>query len=236
MGLRATAIARDRRHAIGWRRRDSRLRILFVDDHPLMADALSMAMSALDGRAEVVSAPDLEQGLQRAASGPQFDLVLLDLGLPGCSGLQALERFRERQPALPVVVFSGTSEPAFITQALDMGAMGYIPKTSPRDVLVSAVRLVISGGVYVPVEALRSGEGAARPGPASAAELRLSGRQAEVLSLLLKGLPNKLIARRLNIAENTAKIHVSAVLHALGVSTRTQALVAATRLGLRLDA
>ncbi|HEX6692194.1 MAG TPA: response regulator transcription factor, partial [Burkholderiales bacterium] len=203
-------------------------------------DALRLAMSALEREAEVSSAGDLEKGLELAAAGAEFDLVLLDLGLPGCTGLQALERFRERQPALPVVVFSASSEPALITGALDRGAMGYIPKTAPREVLVGAVRLVISGGVYVPAEA-RSAQAAAparaaRPGPASASELRLSGRQSEVLSLLLKGLPNKLIAQRLNISENTTKIHVSAVLHALGVSTRTEALVAASRLGLRLDA
>jgi DNA-binding NarL/FixJ family response regulator len=216
------------------------MRILFVDDHPLMADALRLAMSALDGQAQFSNAADLEQSLELAAAGPEFDLVLLDLGLPGCTGLQALERFREQQPALPVVVFSATSDPAFITRALDLGAMGYIPKTSPREVLVNAVRLVISGGVYVPAEALRAGgngqAGAGRRGPASAGELKLSGRQAEVLSLLLKGLPNKLIARRLDISENTTKIHVSAVLHALGVSSRTQAVLAASRLGLRLDA
>ena len=216
------------------------MRILFVDDHPLMADALRLAMSALEREAEVSSAGDLEKGLELAAAGPEFDLVLLDLGLPGCSGLQALERFRERQPALPVVVFSASSEPALITGALDRGAMGYIPKTAPREVLVGAVRLVISGGVYVPAEA-RAAQApalarAGRPGPASAGELRLSGRQSEVLSLLLKGLPNKLIAQRLSISENTTKIHVSAVLHALGVSNRTEALVAASRLGLRLDA
>ena len=215
------------------------MRILFVDDHPLMADALRLAMSALERQAEVSSAGDLEKGLELAAAGPEFDLVLLDLGLPGCSGLQALERFRELQPALPVVVFSASSEPALITGALDRGAMGYIPKTAPREVLVGAVRLVISGGVYVPAEA-RKAEAtparAARPGPASAGELKLSGRQSEVLTLLLKGLPNKLIAQRLAISENTAKIHVSAVLHALGVANRTEALVAASRLGLRLDA
>ena len=87
------------------------MRILFVDDHPLMADALRLAMSALERQAEVSSAGDLEKGLELAAAGPEFDLVLLDLGLPGCSGLQALERFRELQPALPVVVFSASSEP-----------------------------------------------------------------------------------------------------------------------------
>lgn len=215
------------------------MRILFVDDHPLMADALRLAMSALERQAEVSSAGDLEKGLELAAAGPEFDLVLLDLGLPGCSGLQALERFRELQPALPVVVFSASSEPALITGALDRGAMGYIPKTAPREVLVGAVRLVISGGVYVPAEARKAEAAparAARPGPASAGELKLSGRQSEVLTLLLKGLPNKLIAQRLAISENTAKIHVSAVLHALGVANRTEALVAASRLGLRLDA
>jgi DNA-binding NarL/FixJ family response regulator len=119
--------------------------------------------------------------------------------------------------------------------------MGYIPKTSPRDVLLGAVRLVASGGIYVPVEALRAREAGEPPASAAAAsktaaDLGLSARQWEVLGLLLKGLPNKLIARKLDISENTTKIHVSAVLRALGVSSRTQALLAANRLGLRLDA
>lgn len=213
------------------------MRILLVDDHPLMADALGLALSTLDRQAEMRHANSLERAFEIAAGPPEFDLVMLDLGLPGCTALQALERFRERHPALPVVVFSGTSDTASITAALDLGAMGFIPKTSPREVLVNAVRLVASGGVYVPPEALKAA-GAETPAPAARVtlkELKLSPRQAEVLALLLKGLPNKLIARRLQISENTAKIHVSAVLHALGVSSRTQALIAASRLGLRLD-
>jgi len=219
------------------------MRILVVDDHPLMAEALGLAMRTLDRTTEVESAGDLRAALERATQ-VSFDLFLLDLALPGCSGLEALERMRESLPALPVVVVSGSDDPASVLAALDLGAMGYIPKTSPREVLLGAVRLVASGGIYVPVEALKTREAAQLALPASAsgvagagtaADLGLTSRQREVLELLLKGLPNKLIARKLDISENTTKIHVSAVLRALGVATRTQALIAANRLGLRLD-
>ena len=219
------------------------MRILVVDDHPLMAEALGLAMRTLDRTTEVESAGDLRAALERATQ-VSFDLCLLDLALPGCSGLEALERMRESLPALPVVVVSGSDDPASVLAALDLGAMGYIPKTSPREVLLGAVRLVASGGIYVPVEALKTREAAQLALPASAsgvagagtaADLGLTSRQWEVLELLLKGLPNKLIARKLDISENTTKIHVSAVLRALGVATRTQALIAANRLGLRLD-
>jgi DNA-binding NarL/FixJ family response regulator len=219
------------------------MRILVVDDHPLMAEALGLAMRTLDRATEVESAGDLRAALERATQ-VSFDLCLLDLALPGCSGLEALERMRESLPALPVVVVSGSDDPASVLAALDLGAMGYIPKTSPREVLLGAVRLVASGGIYVPVEALKTREAAQLALPASAsgvagagtaADLGLTSRQWEVLELLLKGLPNKLIARKLDISENTTKIHVSAVLRALGVATRTQALIAANRLGLRLD-
>ncbi|HZM36770.1 MAG TPA: response regulator transcription factor [Burkholderiales bacterium] len=214
------------------------MRILLVDDHPLVADALALALSTLDRQAQIRHASSLQSALEIAAGPPEFDLVMLDLGLPGCMALQALERFRERHPALPVVVFSGTSDTASITAALDLGAMGFIPKTSAREVLVNAVRLVLSGGVYVPPEALKSaGANTQAPAaPSTLKQLQLSPRQGEVLALLLKGLPNKLIAKRLQISENTTKIHVSAVLHALGVTSRTQALIAANRLGLRLEA
>jgi DNA-binding NarL/FixJ family response regulator len=214
------------------------MRILVVDDHPLMADALGFAVRTLDRATQVETAGDLRRAIARAAEAG-FDLCLLDLGLPDCSGLQALERMRDALPGLPVVVVSGSSDVASVLEALDLGAMGYIPKTSPRDVLLAAVRLVASGGIYVPVEALRT-RAAGGPAPSAepirvAADLALSARQREVLGLLLKGLPNKLIARKLDISENTTKIHVSAVLRALGVGSRTQALIAAHRLGLRLD-
>jgi DNA-binding NarL/FixJ family response regulator len=211
------------------------MRILVVDDHPLMAEALGTAMRTLDRVAEVETAGNLRSAIARAAE-TSFDLCLLDLGLPDCSGLQALERMRESLPALPVVVVSGSDDTSHVLRALDLGAMGYIPKTSARDVLLGAVRLVASGGIYVPVQALTAREAAVAAPAAPQPDLGMSARQREVLDLLLKGLPNKLIARKLDISENTAKIHVSAVLRALGVASRTQALIAASRLGLRLDA
>jgi DNA-binding NarL/FixJ family response regulator len=231
------------------------MRILVVDDHPMMADALRLALLTLERQAEVVCVGDLASALEATASDA-FDLALLDLGLPDCAGHDGLARLREERPHVPVVVVSGTSDPETILTALDLGAMGFIPKTSSREVILNAIRLVASGGVFVPVEALKTRSGSGRtaageavtaplpgarapasPGTASLtpAELGLTPRQGDVLSLVLKGLPNKLIARKLDIAEGTVKAHVSAVLQALNVSTRTQALIAATRVGLRLD-
>jgi DNA-binding NarL/FixJ family response regulator len=218
------------------------VRILVVDDHEIVAIAMVTVLGQLDRQAEVVQAADLNEAFSRVTERPEFALVMLDLGLPGCTGVQALERFRERFPTLPVVVYSGASDAASIHAALELGAMGYIPKASRQDVLIGAIRLVLSGGIYVPVEALKQRDAlpaAGAPVAGSAAptpdELGLSPRQFEVLALLLKGLPNKLIARKLDISENTTKIHVSAVYQRLGVATRTQALIAANRLGLRLD-
>src|SRR5688572_9579328 len=204
------------------------MRILVVDDHPLMTDVLRMVLGTLDQVAEIKTANDLDAACAIAAAG-EFDMVMLDLGLPGCSGVEAVARWREKFPAVPVVVASGASDPKVINAALDLGAMGFIPKSAPGEVLLQAVRLVISGAIYVPVEAPNA------PPAAPAAPLNLSPRQREVLALLLKGMSNKLIARKLDISENTTKIHVSAVLDALGVATRTQAVIAASRLGLRLD-
>ena len=230
------------------------MRVLVVDDHPMMADALRVALLTLERAADVVCVGDLASALAATADDAAFDLALLDLGLPDCAGHDGLARLRDERPYLPVVVVSGASDPETILGALDLGAMGFIPKTSSREVLLNAVRLVASGGIYVPVEALKAR--AARtgapdamstplpeaPAPASSgaagvtpADLGLTPRQGDVLSLVLKGLPNKLIARKLDIADGTVKVHVSAVLQALKVSTRTQALIAATRLGLRLE-
>jgi DNA-binding NarL/FixJ family response regulator len=235
------------------------MHILVVDDHPLMANAVKLALQGMDRSATVELAEALHQAIGMAQQGPAFELCLLDLGLPDVSGVEALLRFRAACPELPVVVLSGKDDRASILAGLDAGAMGYIPKSSPISVMINAIRLVMSGAVYVPAEALRVRSAAdevpqpavvahsddagdpvtvpARTFPVSdvPAQLGLSARQTEVLELLLKGLPNKLIARRLEISDNTVKIHVSSVLRALGVSSRTQALLAAHRLGLRLN-
>lgn len=227
------------------------MRILVVDDHPMIAEAVKGVAEEFDKSAQVELAGDLAGACARAGTEPALDLVLLDLGLPGCSGVQALAQFRERFPELPVVVFSGANDQASILAALDLGAMGFIPKSSPGKVVLNALKLVASGVIYVPVEALKWREAGSPPAapPAAAARddapedtvaseaerLGLSPRQYDVLTLLLQGLPNKSIARRLDISENTTKIHVSAVLHTLGVPNRTQALIEASRRGLKLN-
>ena len=173
------------------------------------------------------------------------DLLLLDLGLPGSDGFTLLTELREEHPAVPVVVLSGSDRRDDVMNAIDRGAMGYIPKTASAQVMLSALRLVLSGGVYLPQIAMT---GAGTPSgtqvPASrspgsgrmtARELGITDRQAQVLALLLQGKPNKLICRELDLAEGTVKIHVAAILRALNVHTRTQAVIEASRLGLRLD-
>lgn len=142
------------------------MRILVVDDHPLMVSAMGLALGQLDQRADVQSAADLEAAMALAKQA-RFDLVILDLGLPGVSGVQALQRFRETYPDLPVVVYSGASDSASISAALDLGAMGFIPKTAGKDILLGALRLIVSGGVYIPVEAMK--QRADEPAPAAPA-------------------------------------------------------------------
>jgi DNA-binding NarL/FixJ family response regulator len=221
------------------------MKMLVIDDHPLIREALRHVLVQLDRDLALLEAEDCESGLVLADGHPDLDLVLLDLSLPGSSKLSALELFRTRFPTLPVVVVSARDEHELVLGALDAGAMGFIPKTSSNALMVSALRLVLSGGVYVPPQALSGGDAAphaaepdspppAAAHPVSAADLGLTDRQAEVLELMLQGMPNKLICRELRLAEGTVKIHVTAILKALNVANRTQAVLAASRLGLRL--
>ncbi len=150
---------------------------------------------------------------------------------------EALEGLQSRFPGLPVVLMSGEDDPALVRDALDRGALGYIPKSSTTEVILNALRLVLSGGTYVPLEAIGLGApSAARVSPAPAdvgAKLGITPRQAEVLALLLDGKSNKVISRELNLAESTVKNHVAAVFRALDVTTRVQAVLAASKLGIK---
>ncbi len=132
------------------------MRILVVDDHPLMANAVKLALQGMDTSATVDLADSLRQAIEMTQGVPAYDLCLLDLGLPDVSGIDALVRFRAACQELPVVVLSGKDDRASILASLDAGAMGYIPKSSPVSVMINAIRLVMSGAVYVPAEALRA--------------------------------------------------------------------------------
>jgi DNA-binding NarL/FixJ family response regulator len=181
-----------------------------------------------------VEASDCRTAFDLIAAHPDLDLVLLDLNLPDTHGFAALEALRARYPALPVVVLSSANDRASVMQALDLGAMGYIPKDSSNEVLLSALRLVLSGGIYIPPEILARSEHPRRA-PRVLADLGLSEREARVLTLLLEGKSNKLISRELDLAESTVKNHVTQILRALGVTSRTQAVIAAAQMGLVLE-
>jgi len=217
------------------------VKILVVDDHPLILEALHHVLRQLDRNVEIHAARSADDGRRLVASHPDAGLLLLDLSLPGTDGLEFLGELRSAAPALPVVVLSASDRREDILRSIDLGAMGYIPKTSSNPVMLQALRLVLSGGVYLPPVALGQQE-AADPAAgseparrASARELGLTARQAQVLNLILQGKPNKVICRELGLAEGTVKIHVAAILRALNVSTRTQAVIEASRLGLHLE-
>lgn len=213
------------------------MKILLVDDHPLIREALHHVLQQLADHVELLDASSGELALDIVEQHPDLDLVLLDLGLPGMGGSGTLNSLSRSHPQLPVVVLSATDDPEVVTHALERGAMGFIPKSSGKDIMLSALRLVMSGGIYVPQQALqhspidRPRDGMRRVTPH---DLGLTERQADVLALMVQGKPNKQICRELNLAEGTVKVHVTGILRALNASNRTQAVVAAGRLGLDL--
>jgi DNA-binding NarL/FixJ family response regulator len=210
------------------------MRALVIDDHPLVHEIIPAVLRKALGEVAVATEVTLEAGLAYAAGAALPDLVLLDLGLPGCEGLEALSRFRAKFPNVRLVVLSGTCDRASILGAFDAGAIGYIPKTSKPDVMIAALKLVAAGGTYVPPEALEDSGNVPPPRRRRVADLDLTGRQKDVLRLILKGYNNERIAAELGIAPATVKQHAHAVFTALGVSTRAEAVIAAARLGLSL--
>lgn len=215
------------------------MKILVVDDYALVREGLRHALRALDEDVQVLEARDAEEALRLLASQPPPDLVLLDIGLPGMDGFLALDEMRRAHSAVPIVVLSASTDQRDIASALNMGAMGFIPKMAPREVMLRALRLVLAGGVYIPPQAIGmpdyTGGGAAAPvaTPSSLEELGLTERQRQVLNLIAQGKPNKSIANELQISEPTVKAHVTEILRALKASSRAQAMVTARRFGLR---
>lgn len=215
------------------------LKILIVDDHPLIRQALPGVLRQLDEAGVVLEASDWPRAAKLVEQHPDLNLILLDLHMPGVSGLEALSQLREQHAGIPVVTLSAADDRQTVLEAIDRGAAGFIPKSSSNEVMVNALRLVLCGGVYLPPEILDHTRSTS-PAPAqpqatgqTLAELGLTERQLEVLALIAQGKPNKIICRQLDLAEGTVKIHVSAILKALKVTSRTQAVIAATRLGLR---
>lgn len=213
------------------------MKALIVDDHALVRDALARVLASLVPGVDVREAAEPGPAFEIIEREPDLDLVLLDLALPGMHGLTALKRLREHHPDVAVVIVSGNVDRDSVHRALDLGAMGYIPKSSSNEVLRSALALVLAGSVYVPPELVGRGQApvaAPQPGTRSPADIGLTERQAQILALLMKGESNKVICRELDLAESTVKNQITAILKALGVTSRTQAVLAVTKLGLAL--
>jgi DNA-binding NarL/FixJ family response regulator len=219
--------------------RSAAMKILLIDDHALFREGLKFLLRSLDAALEVDEAGNCAKALEYAATR-SYDLVLLDLKMPGVEGLDALAALREAIPGIPLVVVSGEDNPGVVRAAIERGAMGFIPKSSTPEVLVQALRLVLAHGVYLPPTVL---DAAAVTTPATAVvpqgaagqpPLGLTARQVDVLRCVIQGKPNKIIARELDISEGTVKAHLSSVLRAFGVRNRTEAVYAAAKLGLRL--
>jgi DNA-binding NarL/FixJ family response regulator len=220
------------------------MKILVVDDHVLIRDALRAVLKELRGDAAVLEASDCRQAMQVIAENADLGLILLDLNLPDRDGFAVLAELRERYPAISVVVLSGQQDRSSVVRALDLGALGFIPKSGQREVMLSALRLVFAGGIYIPPQILacdkplarQSGEkqpAADRP-RVSPSDLGLTTRQLEILALMMQGKSNKAICRVLNLAEPTVKNHVTAILKALEVTNRTEAVIAVGELGWEL--
>jgi len=243
------------------------MKVLLVDDHPLVLSALQQVIQRIGSDTTVVGVDSAAGARATLREDADFDLVLLDLALGDADGFDVLVEFRAAYPAVPVVVVSASDRASDVIRAIDSGAMGYVPKRSSHAELHEALRMVMTGSMYVPPSMLGlefarspgmagdtvpgimrpSGEPSFTPaapeaplGPGALPEphqkvptledIGLTPRQGEVLSLLLQGLPNKLIARQLNLSVETVKDHVAAVLRALGVSSRTQAVLAVSQM------
>ena len=233
------------------------MKVLLVDDHPLVLSALQAVIQSIGSDTTVVGVASAAAARAELLRDADFDLVLLDLALGDADGFDVLVEFRAAYPAVPVVVVSASDRASDVIRAIDSGAMGFVPKKSSHGELHAALGMVMTGSMYVPPSMLGLEFGrsivagdtvpgvmrplgdaplgaAAQPEPhqklPSLKDVGLTPRQGEVLSLLLQGLPNKLIARQLNLSVETVKDHVAAVLRALGVSSRTQAVLAVSQM------
>jgi DNA-binding NarL/FixJ family response regulator len=218
------------------------MKILIVDDHVLIRDAVRGVLKELKSDATILEASNCSQAMTLVAEHADLRLILLDLNLPDRDGFSVLNELRERYPAISVVVLSGQQDRASVTKALDLGALGFIPKSGQREVMLSALQLVFAGGIYIPPEILsrdaQTASATKRPATdrprVSPADLGLTERQLDVLALMMQGKSNKAICRVLDLAEPTVKNHVTAILKALQVTNRTEAVIAVGELGWEL--
>jgi len=213
--------------------KDSTLyRFIIADDHPLFRGALREAVSGSFGQADIAEAGCFDEIAGLIDRGGDVDLVLLDLAMPGVRGFSGLLYLRAQYPSVPVVVVSANDDPAVIRRCMDFGASGFIPKTLGIEAMRGAIARVFEGGVWTPPDIDLGGGSDAETADLMARLASLTPQQVRVLMMLSEGLLNKQIAYELGVSEATVKAHVSAILQKLGVESRTQAVIAASKIEL----
>ncbi len=209
------------------------MKLLVIDDHPIVLDGIAALLAGSSPDTTVFTARDAQTGFRLATEHTDLDIVLLDLKLAGLSGHAAISEFGRLRPSLPVIVLSSSEDPADVRKAIGLGALGYVPKSANRHTLMSAIALVMNGEIYLPSLMIDNLFGETpKAETLSAPTHRLTERQIEVLRLMSHGLANKVIATRLNLSEKTVKIHISAIFRTLNVINRTQAAAVGRELGL----
>lgn len=215
-----------------------KIKVLLADDHALFRDGMRYVLQQLAEEVEIIDTGNFAEALQMVNVHPDLDLALLDLNMPDSQGVPSLQLFHQRFPDVPLVVISGSDQREDIENVMNLGAMGFISKMSPSKVMLSALHMVMDGGVYVPPQLLQqavakldSGQALLDKRSQRAGKYGLTPRQLEVLQLIGGGLSNKDISNKLDLAEGTVKIHVAAIYQALHVSTRTEAVATARRFG-----
>jgi DNA-binding NarL/FixJ family response regulator len=210
--------------------RQASTRIVIADDHPLFRGALRQAVSHALAGADVGEVGSLEALTEALAQGPEADLVLLDLTMPGVQGFSGLLFLRADHPEVPVIVVSANDDPTVIRRCIEFGALGFLPKTAEVAQMGEAIRAVLDGSVWTP-----PGVDLTSPIDEEVADMvrrlaTLTPQQVRVLMMLSEGLLNKQIAYELGVSEATVKAHVSAILTKLNVDSRTQAVIAASKI------
>ena len=202
-----------------------------ADDHPLFRGAIKETLRSIDADVEILEAGDFEAARKIVADTPEIDLILLDLTMPGTSGLSGLVTLRALQPAVPVVIVSASDDIATIRRAIELGASGYVMKSSSIEDIRSAIHSVLSGGIVSPANISLGSETDPDILDLIQRIRTLTPQQARVLGMLAEGLLNKQIAYELGVSEATIKAHVSAVLQKLNVDNRTQAVIRLGKIG-----
>lgn len=203
---------------------------LIVDDHPIMRDALFTSLLSLGVFEVLDTASHFQELLEKLERDASYQLLILDLSLTDISGSRGVVQIREHYPEIPIIIFSGNDSTDIIAECFELGVHGFVSKNAAMDTFVKAIRTVLAGGIYIPplaahlmgfepVEALDS------PAPSAEEPIHLTPKQKEVFDQLMLGVPNKIIARRLDIAEGTVKAHLHCIYQLLRVNSRAQAIL-----------